>query len=56
MKEVSKKLEPWRASVQYACEKQYQGKPIAEPVALDVTFLLPRPKGDFSTAKEKKIS
>ena len=54
LKEVSTKIQPWRASVQYACEKQYHGEPIAEPVALDVTFLLPRPKGDFSTAKGKE--
>jgi len=54
MREVSKKLQPWRASIQYACEQQYKGDPITEPVALDVTFVFPRPKGHFSTAKGKE--
>ena len=54
MKEVSTKIQPWRASVQYACEQQYKGKPITEPVALEVTFLLPRSKSHFSTAKGKE--
>ena len=54
VREVSTKIQPWRASVQYACEKQYHGEPIAEAVELDVTFLLPRPKGDFSTAKGRE--
>ena len=54
LREVSTKIHPWRASVQYACDEQYKGEPITEPVAMDVTFLLPRPKGDFSTAKGKE--
>ena len=54
LREVSAKIQPWRASVQYACEKQYHGQPISDPVELDVTFLLPRPKGDFSTAKGRE--
>ena len=54
MKEVSKKLEPWRASVQYACAKQYKGDPITGPVALDITFVMPRSKSHFSTAKGKE--
>lgn len=54
MREVSKKIGPWRASVQYACEKQYKGDPIKGPVALDVTFLLPRSKSHFSKAKGKE--
>ena len=54
LREVSTKIQPWRASVQYACDEQYKGEPITEPVAMDVTFLLPRPKGDFSTAKGKE--
>ena len=54
LREVSTKIEPWRASVQYACDKQYKGDPIAEPVALEVTFILPRAKSHFSTAKGKE--
>lgn len=51
VREVSTKIQPWRASVQYACDEQYKGAPIAEPVALDVTFVLPRPKGDYGTGR-----
>ena len=53
MKEVSKKIEPWRASVQYACEKQWFYPVITEAVEMKVTFILPRAKGHWSTAKSK---
>lgn len=51
MREVSKKLQPWRASIQYACEQQYQGEPIDHAVALDVTFVFPRPKTHYGTGR-----
>ena len=51
LREVSTKIQPWRASVQYACEQQYKGEPIAEAVALDVTFILPRAKNHYGTGR-----
>ena len=54
MREASKKIEPWRASVQYACSEQYKDEPIKGPVSLDVTFFLPRAKNHWSTAKGKE--
>ena len=51
LREVSTKIQPWRASVQYASEQQYKGKPIDHSVTLDVTFVLPRPKGDYGTGR-----
>ena len=54
MKEVSKKIEPWRGSVQYACDKQYKGDPITDPVEMSITFILPRSKSHYRTAKGKE--
>ena len=51
LKEVSAKIQPWRASVQYACAEQFKGEPIAEPVVLDVTFILPRAKNHYGTGR-----
>lgn len=51
MKEVSAKIHPWRASVQYACAEQYKGEPITEAVVLDVTFILPRAKNHYGTGR-----
>ena len=53
LREVSKKIEPWRASIQYACAEQYKGEPITDPVTMNVQFILPRSKNHFSTAKGK---
>ena len=51
LREVSTKIQPWRASVQYACDQQYKGQSITDPVEMDVTFILPRPKGDYGTGR-----
>ena len=51
LREVSTKIQPWRASVQYASAEQYKGEPIAEAVALDVTFILPRAKNHYGTGR-----
>ena len=53
MRESSKKLMPWRHSIQYACDQQYHGPLLTGPVEIDVTFLFVRPKGHWSTAKGK---
>ena len=51
LREVSTKIQPWRASVQYACAAQFKGEPIAEAVELDVTFILPRAKNHYGTGR-----
>lgn len=39
---------PWRASVQAAALEARQGQPLLEgPLELEVTFVMPRPKGHF---------
>jgi len=43
MIEASAKLKPWRESVKWAALK-YRKKRIAGPVAVDITFTLPKPK------------
>ena len=44
MREVSTKIQPWRASVQYACDEQYKGEVLTCPVRMEVTFVLYRAK------------
>lgn len=51
LREVSAKIQPWRASVQYACSEQYKGEPIAQAVELEVTFVLPRAKNHYGTGR-----
>ena len=41
LKESSPKVAPWRAAVAYACEEQWDGEPITDPVEMQITFLLP---------------
>lgn len=53
MREASKKVEPWRAVVQYQSEQQYKGPVIEGPVSIDVTFIFTRAKSHWSTAKGK---
>ena len=54
MREVSTKIQPWRASVQYACDEQYKGEVLTCPVRMEVTFVLYRAKNHWSTAKGKE--
>ena len=54
LREVSAKIQPWRASVQYASAEQYKGEPITEAVTLDVTFVLPRAKNHYGTGRNAK--
>lgn len=51
MIESSKKVRPWRTDVQQASRVAYQGKPIDEPVGIEVDFYFPRPKGHYRTGK-----
>jgi Holliday junction resolvase RusA-like endonuclease len=51
LREVSKKVEPWRAVVQYQSEQQYKGPVIDGPVSIDVVFVFVRAKTHWSTAK-----
>ena len=53
MRESSKKLMPWRYSIQYATEQQYQGPLLTGPVEINVTFLFARPKNHWSESLSK---
>lgn len=53
IREVSKKIQPWRASIQYACQVQYKGPVITGPVSLEVVFVMPRSKGHWSKSIKK---
>ena len=54
MRESSKKLHPWRHSIQYACDQQYKGPLLTGPVEIEVKFLFARAKNHWSTAKGKQ--
>ena len=54
MREASKKIEPWRAVVQYQSEQQYKGPVLCGPVSLEITFVFQRAKNHWSTAKGKE--
>lgn len=54
MREASKKVEPWRAVVQYQSEQQYKGPVITEAVSVEMTFVFPRSKSHWSNAKSKQ--
>ena len=41
MKESSAKVAPWRAAVAYACEQQWDGEPITDPVEMQITSCCP---------------
>ena len=51
VRESSKKVHPWRHSVAYASETQYNGAIIHEPVCVEITFYIPRAKGHYGTGR-----
>lgn len=63
MVESSKKVKPWRQDVRYAVNdavaaREGAGDPFATlsgPVGVDITFLLPRPKGHYRTGKNAHL-
>lgn len=48
--EDCKRSKPWRAVVAL-CAQEYCRDPFTGPVAVEVTFIMPRPKGHFRTGK-----
>lgn len=48
--ESSAKVKPWRAAVESAARGAVRVR-LAGPVAVDVTFFLPRPKGHYRTGR-----
>ena len=54
MREVSKKVQPWRASVQYATDQQYKGPVLTGPVSIEIEFILHRAKSHWSRAIGKE--
>lgn len=51
VRESSKKVHPWRHSVAYACETQYNGPILHEPVCVEITFYIPRAKSHYGTGR-----
>ena len=49
IRESRSKVGPWRTEVAFTARETYKGAPIAEPVALDITFFFMRPKGPKSS-------
>ena len=45
------RLKDWRAAVAQAARQAYRGPLLEGPVALDLTFRRPRPKGHFGTGR-----
>lgn len=46
----------WRAVVALAAERAMAGRPpLAGPLALSMTFFLPRPKGHFGTGRNARV-
>lgn len=54
--EDAKKSKPWRVSVQGAAREAYQGPPLDAPLALFVTFQMPRPRGHYGTRGQLRAS
>ena len=54
MKESSPKVAPWRAAVAYACEQQWEGEPITDPVEMQITFLLPRARTSLEQSQGQR--
>jgi Holliday junction resolvase RusA-like endonuclease len=48
--ESSKRVRPWRSDVRDAAEKACQ-EPLAGPVAVELAFRWPRPKGHFGSGR-----
>ena len=55
MVEASKKVRPWRTDVQHASRLAYHGKPVDEPVSIEVDFWFPRPKSHYRTGKYSNL-
>ena len=51
MRESSQKVAPWRNSVMWTTENEYQLPPIIDPVCVEITFVFTRPKGHYGTGK-----
>ena len=54
LRESSAKVAPWRHSVAYACEQQYNGPLIGDAVAVDITFVIVRAAGHWGTGKNSE--
>ena len=51
VRESSAKVGPWRSEVAYTARETYKGDPIADPVAVEITFYFPRPKHHYGTGR-----
>lgn len=58
MIESSKRVKPWRADVRAKAEAfidQAGGRPLEGPLALYLTFHMPRPKGHYGTGRNSSV-
>lgn len=50
--DACKKVKQWRDSVISAASEAYQGVLLSNPLKLDITFYMPRPKNHYGTGKK----
>ena len=50
--DACKKVKQWRDSVISASSEAYQKAPLTNPIRLNVTFYMPRPKNHYGTGKK----
>ncbi len=50
-----KKNKPWRADVKAFAMLAHAGPPLSGPLALDVLFIMPRPKGHCGSGKNSSV-
>jgi len=57
MIESSKRVKPWRAAVEVAAREAIEGEwePFTGPLALTLTFYLPRPKAHYGTGRNASV-
>ena len=52
--DAGKRNKEWRQTVMYSVRQQYQGPQLDGPLAVDVEFLVSRPKNHYGTGKKTK--
>ena len=54
-KDAGKYTPAWRADVRSAARDAYQGEPLDCPLLVEMTFVMPRPKGHYRTGKFSNV-
>lgn len=55
MAPANKRQKPWMSHVQSIALDNYKGKPITDPVSINLTFFWPRPKSHYRTGKNSHV-